>query len=465
MFEGLKRSIGRSLLRATTPMNAYNQAFFGLMGGLTARYDNADGTYIEKGFNLNADVYSIITQMANKCSDIPAYIKKVKDEKSLESYRRLRKSTAFNQIIKKAEHQYKALEGEEVPFPLERPNPEQTWGEFVALSVVFFKLTGNCYWYEVTPSEREGASPLAMYILPSHLMSIVLKKNADLQGIESPIDYYLLREGTQAIRFASENVIHIKNPNPNFDLNGSHLYGISDLRAALGNIESSNEAINNNIKSMKNGGAFGFIHSKGNTPMTAEQAKEIKNRLVEMDSSPERLSKIGGISAEMGFTRIALTTDELKPFDYLNYDQKQICNVLGWSVELLNNREGASGINNGSMETELKRVVINTCLPILNKFEEALNSRFLPKFKSTQGAVIEFDHTELPEMQDDMEKLTQWLYDGLDRGVFTRKMVLQALKYPVDDTDPNMDVRTVSMNIMSLDDALMPLEGDLTVDE
>ena len=64
---------------------------------------------------------------------------------------------------------------------------------------------------------------------------------------------------------------------------------------------------------------LGFIHSKGNNVMNADQAKEVKDRLKEMDADPARLGKISGVSAELGFIRIALTTDELKPFDFLKF--------------------------------------------------------------------------------------------------------------------------------------------------
>jgi len=305
---------------------------------------------------------------------------------------------------------------------------------------------------------------LAIYVLPSQMIYIVLKDKPSFLGIESPISHYKLIEGNQYIDFPEDQIIHIKNPNPNFDMEGSHLYGLSDLRAALKNIQSSNEAVNNNIKTMKNGGAFGFIHSKGQNVMSEPQAKAIKERLSEMDSSPERLSKIAGVSAELGFTRISLTTDELKPFDYLAFDQKAICNVLGWSTKLLNSTEGSSGLNNGMMEEERKRVITDTVMPLLNQFEQAITNKLLPRFKGYEGTVIEFDPSELPEMQGDMEMLAKWANEGVDRGTLNRdewRMIMNFMQIGT----PEMEAYTVSMNVMSLEEALIPLENDLTINE
>jgi phage portal protein BeeE len=146
-----------------------------------------------------------------------------------------------------------------IDFPLERPNVNQSWTEFIAMYKTYMKLNGNCYWYSLSPDEGNNAGqPLAIYILPAHLMNIILKENADFLLEESPVDYYKLIEGNSYVRFEAKDITHIKYPNPEFSLTGSHLYGVSPLKAALKNIESANEAVTNNIKTMKNSGSFWF---------------------------------------------------------------------------------------------------------------------------------------------------------------------------------------------------------------
>jgi len=41
---------------------------------------------------------------------------------------------------------------------------------------------------------------------------------------ENPIDYYMLIEGSQYIRFEAEDIIHGKYVNPNFDMQVSRMY-------------------------------------------------------------------------------------------------------------------------------------------------------------------------------------------------------------------------------------------------
>jgi hypothetical protein len=265
--------------------------------------------------------------------------------------------------------------------------------------------------YKQTISEGANAgSPLQLYILPSHWMQIVLKPNANMMSVENPIDYYIMQQGNQMVRFPAENIIHIKRSNPFYDSSGSHLYGYSELMAAIRNINSSNNGIDNNTKTMLNSGVYGFIHAgDGGSPLTAEQGQSLKDRLVEMDNDSTRLSNIAGASAKLGFTRISLTTDELKPFDYLSYDRRTLANCLNWNVDLLNEERNGTGFGVDTMNEARKRVVTDNIKPDLDLLAEYLNLEFIRKFKGYEDAVIEWDISELPEMQTDMETMSKWV--------------------------------------------------------
>ena len=45
--------------------NKFNQAFFKLIGGGFTSYDDNQKTYIDKGYNVNPFVYSVVNQIAN----------------------------------------------------------------------------------------------------------------------------------------------------------------------------------------------------------------------------------------------------------------------------------------------------------------------------------------------------------------------------------------------------------------
>ena len=441
---------------AKQQFNKFNQAFFKWVGSAFTSYDTKGTTYLDKGFNINPIVYSVISQRANKLASIPTLVRKIKDDNEKQKRDNLITSTNYNltpqQEVKRLMYESKAFDNEFKEMPLDRPNPMQTWREFKELYESFMCLNGNAYIYLMSPSGGAGkGEPIAWYLLPSHLVQIVTKANVDLLGLENPIDHYILIQGDTYTEFTTDEIVHIKYANPNFDFNGSHLYGQAPLRAALKNIQSSNVAFDLNIKTLESGGAYGFIHGKGNVPLQEGQAQQLKERLVEMDNSARRLSNIQGVSSELGFTRIGLSPDELKMFDFLNYDTKQICNALGWSDVLLNN--DARGDFGGTIQEIRKQVLTDTIQADARLLDAAINSEILPRYKSYRGYCVEHDISELPEMQKDIKTLSEWLNPALDRGAINRNTYNTYLGLPVSD-NPLMDEYTVASDVLTLEQAV-----------
>lgn len=430
--------------------NDFNKAFYQLLGGGYTKYDSNNKTYLEKGYNTNPDVYAIINKQVVKTVSVPYSVKQIEDKKSYSKLNQLELATKgslnLSQFIQKVKLQRKAYSEEEMNFPLEQPNPNQTWADIFGLYKTYMKITGNCYIYLMSPEDGMNAgTPIQVYVLPAHLIEIVLKKDASMLTVESPIDHYVLIEGNKYVDFDEKDVIHIKYSNPNFDMQGSHLYGMSPLRSALRNINSQNSAIDNNIKMLQSSGAFGFVYGKG-TPWTTEQAQSMKERLQEMDKSPERLGKIAGASGEVGFQRISLTTDELKPFDFLNWDRKAICNVLNFPDELLNS-DGKASLGSTDTNEARKQLITDDIQPDLVLLQNALNKDFIPRFKGYENAVIEWDVTELPEMQTDMKMQAE----ALNLIPLTPNEKRMAFKYETKDED-GMDIVWMPTNLQRIDD-------------
>lgn len=416
--------------------NPFNEAFYKFVGGLGAQYDQKSEVYLNKGYKINPIVYSVITQMCDKTKAVPYVVKKVKDQSKFQKLRSLRDATSGNYSVKQLSDKFilesKAYEDKEMPYPLEKPNPNSTWADVRSLSKLYLKTTGNIYLFIIAPEDglNKGV-PQMLYVLPSHKIKIVLKANANLLYDENPIDYYMLIEGDQYVKFMAKDVIHIKYANPFFDLTGSHLYGLSPMGALLKNIQSSNGGLDNNIKTIENSGVFGFLTGK-NQALTPEQAVQMKQTMVEMDNNPGRMSKIAGGSIPVEFTKLSLDTSELQPFEFLKYDQKQICNVLGWSDLLLNND---ANMTYNNINQERKRVITDNIHPDLILIDEGMTEGFIRRFKGYENAVQESDITELPEMQSDYKEMVEWM----NKAYLAPNEIRVALKYESSDVE-GMDV-------------------------
>lgn len=431
--------------------NAFNEAFFSLIGGGWTAYDSSAKTYIEKGYNENPDVYAIVSQIARKFSSVPGVLKEVKDKKAKKELKRLYgQSLTPQEVLRKSKLEIKAYSEdlEEIEEPLERPNYYQSETEFKALWETFMLLTGNAYQWILSPEDGANAGrPMERFLLPAHYVQIVLKKDYNLNSLESPIDHYILMMGNSFIRFEAKDIIHSKFPNPNYDLAGRHLYGQSPLEASKRDIQLSNTTIDHSNSTMANGGVYGFIHAKdGQTPLTDEQAQGLKARLIEMQASKQILGRIAGASAPLGFTQLSVDTDKMQPHTYSDAAQKRIANCLGWSTLLLN-----TDAKYDNLDAAWQMAISNRITPDLAIYADDMNTHYYPRFKELRNAEVHFDVSELPEMQGDMKVLAEWMAIAIDNGAVKPKEFRIALRYPADDT-PEADKFYMKQGVVPIEE-------------
>ena len=440
--------------------NQFNQAFLE-MGSKFTRYDPSGQTYVDKGYNQNSTVYSIVSEASTKLASVPCYLKKEKDGQKKAQHQRLlnmkgQLSTA--DFAQKRILENKAYDQQEIKEPLANPNYYQSWSEYDALWETFMLLNGNAYQWMMCPQDGPNkGQPHQIFLLPSQYVQIVLKENYkeslnSLNSVESPIDYYILTIGNSYIRFEAKDIIHTKFPNPNYDLNGAHLYGQAPLRAGLGDLKVSNETNDQNVKTMQSGGSYGFIHgTDANRPLTPEQAQALKEKLVDMSMDITAMNRYSGSSAPIGFTKLSLDTKDLLPFEYLSHSAGEICNVFAWPADLLA-VNGQSKYDNADVAWRM--AISNRIQPDLRILQEAKNTHYYPRFKGYEGVTKIYDTSELPEMQADMEKLTQWLKEAFDRGIISPDEYRMALKYP-EVGDELMQTRFIRSGYVPLSDVLL----------
>ena len=429
-------------------VNKVNQLFFRNINGGDAQFDYTNTWAIETAFMQNPDVYAILMQMASKTSSIPRYCKEIASDEEYKSYLFQKKNleaTSFG-LLREIKAQKKAFKQTKYkPLPLEKPNPMMGWSEFIQLYKIYLRATGNAFIYVL---RNEQNKPIAIYILPSHLMQIKVKQNAFNLTLESPIYGYEMLYQTLSIPFLESEVIHIKLPNPTWSFDAAQLFGMSPLKAGIINIENQITANKHLQKMLKSSGAFGFIFAKGEA-LTETQAEQFTERIKDMDMNKERMAKISGIGKEIGFQRISLTNEELEPWQSLSWDRKTICNILGWQDELMNN-DGKASLSSNEVNFARKIVLTDNILPDLLLLEEALNEDFIKDFKGYENFKLCFDVSELPELQDNMKELNDWA----STAPITLNEWRELLKFERLESD-GMDDVWITRNKIRLDEAML----------
>jgi len=148
--------------------NLFNETIYKTVGGLTQSYNPTLETLMLKGYGENPDVNAIINQMASKTTSVPFCVKKIEDEDSLKKIKRYPVNTTFQQKKEIKKLQLKAYETDtEMPMPLEKPNPNQSWKDILFLYKVYLKVCGNVYLYKMFPTIYYLRS-LSVYITRIH---------------------------------------------------------------------------------------------------------------------------------------------------------------------------------------------------------------------------------------------------------------------------------------------------------
>ena len=142
---------------------------------------------------------------------------------------------------------------------------------------------------------------------------------------------------------------------------------------------------------------------------------------------------------------MSLNADELKVIENLNFDRKVFANLLGWSDLLLNN-DSSSTYNN--IQQEKRRVLTGKIQAGLLLLQEAFNSRLVPFLEGCDSSCVwEWDISEMPEMQEDMDKMIEWM----QKAYLTPNEIRQAVKYETSDLE-GMDVVWIDAGKKRIDD-------------
>ena len=115
------------------------------------------------------------------------------------------------------------------------------------------------------------------------------------------------------------------------------------------------------------------------------------------------------------------------------------------------NNDAASTYNN--INEERQKVITDNIYPDLKLLEDALNTYFFPRFKGYEKAMITYDISELPEMQQDTKLLVEWAVLLLDRGVLNRNEVRDIATFDKLE-DEQMEIFTVANDVLTLEEAI-----------
>lgn len=399
--------------------------------------ESNNNNYIKEGYKKNATVYSIINMIIRNANMIPFKVYDIKDVSKAKDYTALTsgmqtKGSLFAAKMLKAQSFTEVPRDSEIMKLLARPNPMETWGSFLSNYIGFGKLTGNRYVYGASDSKGKIKE---MYVLPSQHMEIISG------GILEPIDGYNLTYAKDAkVDFERDEVLHVKDFNPNFDFSGSHLYGQSPLEAAFRILETNNEAVTTNKKQLQSQVSRGLLVAKEMDGISKGQAKALDGALKR--KMKEANGSIAITNQPMEWINFGLSPSDLELIKQNDATTKDLCSIYGVPVVLLNNTESSSYNNIKEAKSFFFQNAVN---PEMVRLRDELNKWLVPAYG--ENLYIDFDFTVIPELQEDVSEMV----NQLDKAWYLKpNEKRKVLYYPEDVEEELMNQYFVPVNLMPM---------------
>lgn len=415
-------------------------AMIRFLNGMPIVYDQNVQSYLEEGFLGNSVIYSMVDIIGKKFSSIPWYVYSKKNDAKLKAYKAATSIYSTNLLpalqLKKAS--LDEVEGTKLNELLDRPNPNDSWSDLLYEAIGYRKVVGAGALHKIR-SEGDGRL-LGVENLPAH--ELVIIGDGTLNGIAS---YYI--QTLPTLRFDKDDVMYWRYKNLDFNANGAHLYGLSPIRAAVKDIAANNYGKDAQNSMFKNGGAAGVLTTDDPTSLSIEEQGLLKQRIDEFINSRSQKGKIVPINAKVSWLQVGMDSVDMKLIEALKLSKEDLVNIYNFPINLLSDERATEN----NKEQALKYLVTNTIYADLVSFRDQFNKEIAPLVD--KDLFIDFDITMLPELQDDMEKLSNILQKS---WWVTPNEKRYAQRFDLLD-DENMNQVYIPSNMVLLSDVAEPI--------
>jgi phage portal protein BeeE len=415
-----KQSLIASRLQTKRSTPLLSSQNFQLINGRLVTIADNQLNYIQKGYDINDIVYSIITMIMDKIRVAPWAVYKVENEQAMKSLHNLirRGKWEAKDFIVARDLRHKALS--EVKNPgkwgdlLEYPNEYETFQDFVANGCGYKLLVGNDYvWADMLQAGANKGLPNSLWCLPAQFTHI---KATD--SFPTKVTGYVVNLWGEA-DYTPEEILHTKYWNPNWNINGQQLYGVAPLKAGLKILNRNNSSLDASTASFQNEGIKGILHMKNQIhdsdgDAVLQQVRELKKTMVSEWVGEINKGKMGLSGYDMGWLPIGLSSEDMQQIENEKWDMRRICNLFHIQSQMLNDPENKTY---NSLEEAEVALTTRCALPALISFRNDLNRKGKKDWGMKPGYIVDFDMSAYSELQADSKEMVGWLTPLMDRGL------------------------------------------------
>lgn len=403
--------LSRQLESKATSIPVSRGQQYQLINGRLVSIEDNQKNYIDKGYNINDIVYSIVKLIMDKVKVTNWGVYKIEDE---QAYKRLKSIQRKSNISHKEFLELKSLSkkalvlsdnpgklGELVKYP----NEYESMSDHVASGVGYRLLTGNKYtWFNTLKGGANAGLPQEMWMLPSQYVDIY-----STDSFPSRVEGYSVK-GWPSVKYLPEEILHEKYWNPNWDINGQQLYGVSPLKAALRLLGRNNSSLTASASAFQNEGIKGILHMKGvpgqvDGEMLVKEVASLKQTMVTEWAGEANRGRIGLGGYDMGWLPIGLSAEDMQLIESEKWDLRRLCSVYGVQSQLLNDPDNKT--YNNQQEAE-KALTLRCALPELVSYRDCFNRKAEKEKWKKPNEIVDFDMSVYSELQDNVKDVSAW---------------------------------------------------------
>jgi len=392
-------------------VNELNRQLFRFHRGMPISLDDTQNAYVEDGYELNPDVYSVVNGITKAAAAVPPIIHIVKDQQKALKYRQISNTVkdkatqgSIDNLLELKEQAFEEVDDERDPLYklINQPNPLQGYPEWYENMKGFQLITGNAYTHFIQLGDGTFGE---MWVMPSQFTKIVADPTYETLIKGYIIDMY----GHDGHQLPAETVMHWKYWNPDYDAVGSHLYGMSPLKAARRAIRLGNDGDQALSKALRNGGASGVVYPTDPDleQLTPMQRSQLETYLRSMQG-PDNYKAWLVSNVKLGFEKFGMPPVDLEIIEAGKMTQRDICNVYNFPSELLNDPDNKT---NANKQESRKQLYLDNVIPELTRDYAELNRSLVPIFNKATGKNyhLDFDVQAIDALNKDASEKVDWL--------------------------------------------------------
>lgn len=342
----------------------FSQVFYQRLGRVN-NYDNNHRIYIEHGYQDNPIVKAIVRDITKNFGKARWY---VKDKRT-----------------------GKEIEGEDLNGILMNANPDQSLRDFHEATLTQKLLLGNSFDVYENGTGINSGMPSFLWTIPAE--NVVIVPNKNLNGIAG---YQIDSAWTEENVIAASQVLHLREPNPDWDENGDFLFGDSPFRAARRSIQAYNDSLETGVWYLQNKGAQKILMNKDKeVELSPEAMDQFKKKLRAQAQGTSNAANIPIIDASLDVIDVAADPAKALVLEQRIQAACEICNVMGYPKSRI-------GLEDATYQNakEAKKAFWENCvLPELEERAAGYNRWLMPLFNPNW--IICYDVNHIDALQED----------------------------------------------------------------